>query len=215
MKNPPGKDSGPPDRQRHGFTLIEIQITMLIFSMVVLAVVYVNMIGLKLDQLTNSKLGASDDTRRTMGLMSKEMRSATGFAIGNGTGGSTFTQIPGGTTQRGNSLRIYTSQDNSRYVDYFFQAMTLPSGQIEGQLRRRYVADTTSTVVAKYLTTNSMFFQEEGFDGTVKTGYDYKSLVHVTLDFYQFQFPMTRVGTGYYYDEYMVDYRLTPHVPRR
>ena len=41
-----------------------------------------------------------------------------------------------------------------------------------------------------------------------------KYVIHFALDFVEYQYPLTKVGTnGFLYDRYVVDFRATPHVP--
>jgi len=71
--------------------------------------------------------------------------------------------------------------------------------------------------VASHLTNQpgslGMIFRVEHPDGTVQTDWSHKGLVHTTLWFWQYQFPLTSVGSGCHYDVYKMDMRITPHVP--
>jgi hypothetical protein len=57
----------------------------------------------------------------------------------------------------------------------------------------------------------------ENYDGTVATnqgnGRNYKGVIHVKLQFCQFQYPLTPVGTNGLYDYYKMEFRATPHLP--
>ena len=38
-------------------------------------------------------------------------------------------------------------------------------------------------------------------------------MIHTSLQFAEFQYPLTKVGTNYFYDYYKMEFRFTPHVP--
>jgi prepilin-type N-terminal cleavage/methylation domain-containing protein len=191
-------------RGPRGFTLAEMMIALTIFSFVIMAMVYTNLFCLKQDQLVSSKLGASDESRRTLATMSREIRSARAFQVGNGSKDS-FTAVTNGMQQIGNALEVYSTPDLNNYTRYYFDTNA-------GELRRIKSGDTEPTLVAQYLT-NSMFFTAEYYNGTLMTDLTLKGVVHVILDFYQYQYPLTKVGPGYLYDRYKMEFRLTTHAP--
>jgi hypothetical protein len=41
----------------------------------------------------------------------------------------------------------------------------------------------------------------------------YKRVIHTKLQFCQFQYPLTDVGTNGLYDYYKIEFRVTPHLP--
>ena len=57
----------------------------------------------------------------------------------------------------------------------------------------------------------------EDFDGKVATNQDgskaYKHVIHTTLQFCQFLYPLTQVGTNGLYDYYKLEFMATPHLP--
>jgi hypothetical protein len=69
-----------------------------------------------------------------------------------------------------------------------------------------------STVVASNLI-NSLYFTSESFNGTNQCLATYKSVIHTTLQFCEFVYPLTRVGSNYMFDYYRIDCRATPHLP--
>ena len=81
--------------------MVEMMVTMAIFSLAILGVFYAHIFGLKQDRLISSKLGASDQSRRGFDTLTRDIRSAKIWAIGNGTATS-FTPIPNGTLTTAN-----------------------------------------------------------------------------------------------------------------
>jgi Tfp pilus assembly protein PilW len=191
-------------RRCRALTLIETLVTMSIFSLVVIAFIYAQMFGMRQDQLIQSKLGASDNSRRGFDEMANDIRAAKIWSVGNGSEGG-FTPVPNGNPQVGNALEIYTTTDRNAYIRYYFDTDA-------GELYRVRSGEAVPTRIAQYLT-NSMYFRAEDYRGNVQTTLNHKGVINVMLQFYQYQFPLTRVGTNFYYDYYGLQFRVTPHVP--
>jgi prepilin-type N-terminal cleavage/methylation domain-containing protein len=68
-----------------GFTLPEMMVTLAIFSMVVLAVVSVNLFGMKMIELTEPKMLADAETRRLFNTFLEDVRSANRVRVIDGT----------------------------------------------------------------------------------------------------------------------------------
>ena len=194
-------------RGEQALTLIEMMVTMSIFLLVVGAIIYANMFGMKYDELVNSKLGASDASRESFDKLSTEIRSAKIWAVGNGTQ-TTFTACTNGAAQQGNALQFSFTTNTSAYVRYYFD--TTSNQLCRVQLMQS--GQSSFDVLAKNLT-NIMMFTAEDYAGSVKTNLAYKYVVHFTLQFFQYQYPLTRVGPGYLYDSYKLEFRVTPHCP--
>lgn len=206
---------GGPANNRQAVTLVEMLVSVGVFSMVTMAVMYAFMFGTRLDQLTQSKLGASDQSRRGFDLLVTDVRSAKMTAIGNvvvnGDGSlSSFTEVANGSPQQGTAIKLNLTTDPNTYVCYYFETSA-------GKLRRMHSGVSGSKVIAQYLTnstgSNTMFFRNELFNGTLRTDQTHKGVVSVTLQFSQYQYPLTRIGAGFYYDYYQLGFKITPHVP--
>lgn len=185
-------------------TLVETMITMGLFTMVVGAFVYTQLFGMKQDSVIQSKLGASDQSRRSFDLLARDVRSAKIYQVGNYSG-STFTAIANGTTQQGNAVQLCLTTNQATNIVYYFNTGA-------GELRRIHTGDATYTVIAKNLT-NSPSFSAERVDGSVQTDLSHKGLIHTKLEFWQYHYPTTLVGPGCYYDYYKIDLKFCPHVP--
>lgn len=191
-------------RKRRGMTLVEMMITMGIFSFVVMAFMYAHLFGLTQDQLVQSKLGASDSSRRGFQTMSEDVRRSKTWQIGN-VSSDVFTPITNGEEQIGNAVQIGTSIGSTSYIRYFFDTSA-------GELRRASSGVNGYTVIADYLT-NSMSFRAENYRGEIQTELNHKGVISVALEFRQYQYPLTQVGNGNFYDYYKMAFKLTPHVP--
>ena len=96
------------------FTLVELMLTMGIFSLATLGLITLHLFGQRQDQLVQSKLGASDQSRRAFDRLTEDIRAAKIWRIGNGEF-SDFTAIPNGTAQQGNAVRLQLTTAPSNF----------------------------------------------------------------------------------------------------
>lgn len=195
---------------RQAFTLVELMVSMSIFSMVTVGMMSLHLFGQRQDQLVQSKLGASDQSRRSLSMLTDDIRSAKIYSIGNGEF-STFTAIANGTAQQGNAVKLQLTTDPSRFVVYYFDTT-------ERKLYRQHSGSPlpARTLIASGLTNftaNSMSFRGENYRGATQTDLTHKGVVSVLLEFAQYQYPLTQVGPGLRYDYYKMEFKVTPHVP--
>jgi prepilin-type N-terminal cleavage/methylation domain-containing protein len=186
-----------------GFTLIEMMTTSAIFSMVVLAAVYTQIFGLKQDELAQSQLGASDASRKGFGQLGLDIRSAKIWSVGNISSGN-YVAIANSTTQQGTAIQLSLTTATNIYIQYYFDTNA-------GALYRQH-SGSSATLIATNLT-GTLFFRAEDYTGTVLSTLTQKAVIHVMLQFAQYQYPLVNVGTGYLYDYYRLEFRLTPHCP--
>jgi hypothetical protein len=192
-------------------TLPEMMTTLFIFMMTLAALLYTHMFGLKQDQLVESKLGASDHARKGFGIMSREIRSAATHAVGSYSGG-VFNEIAAGVLQQGNAIRLCFGTNKLFYTTNIYYFDTTLSNNFRLMRKRN---NSTANMVAGNLT-NSLTFTAEEYSGTATTNNSDRKIIHFTLDFLQYQYPLTKVGSGggYLYDRFKMDFRVTPHVPQ-
>jgi hypothetical protein len=196
-----------------GLTLVETMTAMGVFSLVIMALLYAHIFGLKQDQLVESKLGASDQSRKSFEQIMRDVRGANTYDIGNYSG-STFTLVPDGTLQNGNAVRIYLTTNRTFSIIYYFDTNSTPG---TNTLKRIHTGDASATTIADHLTNyygGLLLFCSEDHLGNTITDLSNKRVVHFTLGFLQYQYPLTRLGSGsnYLYDFYKMEFRVTPHV---
>ena len=191
---------------KQAFTLVEMMITMAIFSLGMAACLYVHLFGLRQDQLVESKLGASDQSRKSFDRITSDIRSAKVWQIGN-YASSAFTANAFGTNQQGNALQISFTNNYSVNVTYFFATV---AG--DGQLCRIRTGDSTCSVLASNLF-NTLSFVAEKEDGSIVNDLQWRYAIHFILQFRQYQYPITVVGTNGLYDFYKMEFRVTPRAP--
>ncbi|MGO9203113.1 MAG: hypothetical protein ACLQM8_21545 [Limisphaerales bacterium] len=194
-----------------GMTLVEMLVTMCIFSFVVLGLVYLQMFIMKYDQMTTSELGASEMSRMSFNDLVSDIRTSWTWAVGTGNQ-TNFTPVPNSSPQEGNALQLSPTQNTNNYVRYFFMTNVTPS-LTNFMLCRMTNGMASYDVIAQNLTNNyyTNMFVAEDYRGNVLTTLRYKYVIHVTLEFCQYQYPLTKVGPGYYYDDYKMNFRVASH----
>jgi len=206
--------AGKPSRTVGGaaFTLVEMLVTVALFSILLTAFIYAHIFGLRYDELVCSKLGASEQARMSFELLTSDIRASKIWRIGNGTR-TTFTNIPNATTMIGNAVQLSWTTDTNQWVRYFFEtngpATTEPNGRL-----CRITSDGYYDILAQYLTNvsgTSMQFRAENYLGNVVTDYQYKYVIVTLMEFFQYQYPQTYVGPGLYYDYYRIQLKATSH----
>ena len=212
--------SGPSAAGRtRGFTLVELMFSLSIFSLVALALVTAHLMGLRENQLIESKCGASDSSRRALSKLPEDIHSAKMWLIGNVSAPFTnFTAISDNTAQNGNALQLFQTTNASAFILYYFDLTDAANNN--GRLCRLSSANPTPVCLASNLVnwlTNGYSFVAEDYTGTVATNEGcsraYKGMIHVKLQFAQFQYPLTPVGTNGLYDYYKMEFKATPHLP--
>jgi prepilin-type N-terminal cleavage/methylation domain-containing protein len=198
-----------PGRRARAFTLVEMMVALGVFSFVVVGLVYTQMFCLKYDELANSKMGASESSRRSFDLLMTDVRSAKVWRIGTGSTNS-FTAVTNGTLQIGNAIQLSPTTDTNFFVRYFFDTNKY-------MLYRGNYANNTllkcQTLAANLTNTTgeSMSFHAEDYRGSNMFDFQYKYVVVATMEFAQYQYPLTKVGPNYYYNYYRMQLKLASH----
>jgi type II secretory pathway pseudopilin PulG len=202
-------------RPELGMTLVEMMFTFFLMGVVIAGVMSANFLGLRENKLMESKAGASDSARRYINQMLYDIRSAKGFDVGT-MSGTNFTAVTNGSFQ-GSGLKLYmvavsTNQvvDASRYTLYWFD--TSQTNNSNGMLWRMNSTNGAAVVIVSNLI-NTFTFTSEDYLGNTQSVRTYKGVIHCTLQFSQFQYPLTPVGTNGLFDYYRIDCRATPHIP--
>ncbi len=205
------------ERSQRAFTLVEMMFSMVIFTLVLAALLGSHMVGLREEQLLESKCGAADMARRVLARMPEDIRMSKMTFIGT-MSGTNFTAITDGSAQTGPALQLFQTTNNSAFILYYFDLSQAASNN--GRLMRFSTVQPTPICIASNLVnwlTNGYSFVAEDCTGTVITNEGssvaYKSMIHVKLQFAEFLYPLTPVGTNGLYDFYKLEFKATPHLP--
>lgn len=185
-----------------------------ILVMVILALLSAHLIGLRMDQLVGSKAGASDSSRRVLNQLPTDIRSSKQWNIG-GFSGTNFVSLTNGQAQQGVALRLFpTTNFSTPFILYYFDLSD--TAHSNGKLMRTVNTNWNPVVLASNLI-NTLYFTAEDYTGKTATNEGnsmaYKNVIHTTLQFCQFQYPLTSVGSNCLYDYYRLDFKVTPHLP--
>ena len=159
-----------------------------------------HLLGLKLNELTRSKLTASDAARNTISRMVDDIRAAKMIQVGSGSP-TTFNAIANGTVQQGSALRIYPSTNTNSFVVYYLDST-------DSKLKRGTNGSNSPKVIAQFIT-NSVVFTSENYSGTILTESQNNRVIGLNLQFYQIQYPIATVGQGGLYDFYQLRTKIT------
>jgi len=185
---------------RSAFTLAEIMTTLGLFSLVVIGVVYSQMFGMRLFNITSTRLGASDNARKVLNRVRDDIRSGKILYVGNG-GQAGFTNIALHGLRQGNALQICPTPNTNVFIRYYVDTTN--------QCLKRIASDSDEVqVLAPYLTNQIAFFAEDLWGHTL-TNDQNNRVIRMVLDFYQWEFPVAQAGAGAFYDSYHLQTRTT------
>jgi hypothetical protein len=220
---------GPRRTTACAFTFAEMCIALGVFSMVVAAMVAVQLFGLRMYTLAATKLSATEGCRKTLNAIRDQIREANYIDVGICTSTpSFFSSLSTNVSQQGNAVKvyptIYTNIYNASYnvnvYSLFYLDMTDPNNF---KMTRFTVASnaanagfvTNTTVLAGYIT-NLDIFTAEDYQGTPLTNeqsWDKREVISIKLQFYQWEYPIANVGTNAgansMYDSYQLRTRVT------
>lgn len=194
-------------RGRAGWTLMEALVSLWVFSFVLVGMlVYGQMFGWRMNQVVQSKLGASETARRDFNQLTGDIRSARQWKIGAGSL-SSFTACGNGTLQQGNAVQVWPCPDTNVYIRYYFDSNAWTLNRVTNGM-------TTNQVLARNLTnisSGSMAFTGQNFNGTNVYDLQLKYAISTILEFSQYQYPITPVGSNRYFNYYRIQLKATSH----
>jgi prepilin-type N-terminal cleavage/methylation domain-containing protein len=160
----------------NGFTLPEILIAMTVFLFVVGGIISANLFGLRMFQITETKLNVTQWSRETIEKITGEIHACNSLSIltidtnGNSAG------LLDGETQQGNALQIYPTANTNNYIIYFVN--------LADQTFRR-TDQSSNTMILADSVTNTLPFSARDFSGNMLTNSQNNQVIHLTLEFHQ------------------------------
>ena len=162
-----------------GFTLPEILVAMTVFLLMVGGIIAANLFGLRMFQITQTKLNVTTWSRETVEQITAEVRACNNMWVGNITTNGIFEGLLDGETQQGAALLIYPTTDTNTYTIYFVNSSDQTFRQTV------HASSGTNSVILADSVTNLMAFAAEDFSGNVLTNSDNNRVIQFTLEFYQ------------------------------
>jgi len=203
-------------RSTRAFTLVEMMFASATLIILIMALLSAHLMGLRLDQMVESKEGASDTSRRVLNQLPIDIRSSKMWVIGN-ISGTNVTAVAGSVACQGNALKLFETTNGSQYILYYFDLSD--SNNSNGKLMRTCSTNWSPVCLASNLVNwlgNGYTFTAENYNGTVATNQGtsvaYKNIIRTVLQYCQFEYPLTPVGTNGLYDFYKIEFRATPHL---
>lgn len=217
-----------PRKAFNAFTLVEMMVAISVFSLVVLATVAMQIYAMRVYTLAATKLTATADARQAMNDIRDQVREARLVYVGNyvyntGVPPIDFSPITNGAPQQGNALMIYpTTTTNSFTLVYLepgyksnnftsFSSSGAPLGT-NSLLMLIYTNGGlyVSNDVADFIT-NQIVFDAENFEGQMLSTNENNYLIHMTLNFSQWEYPIAYIGSNDFnaYDYYQLNSVMT------
>lgn len=172
---------------RAGFTLPELLIAITVFILLLGGILSSHLFGLSLWRITETKLNATEDARRTLGKLVDEVQTCNSGLVGTISNG-VFVALLDGQPQQGSGLLIYPSSSRTNFIIYFINPT-------DKTFRRTTSKAGTATVLADSVT-NSLAFRAQDYLGNVATNNQGNRVFHLNLEFYQPR--RTMQGADYY-----------------
>jgi prepilin-type N-terminal cleavage/methylation domain-containing protein len=184
-------------RFRRAFTLTEVMTSMAIFSMVMVAVIYGHLFGLRLFNISATRLSASQSSRAALNHVCEDVRRGKLLYVGNGSS-TGFTNVPMNSPRLGNALEIFPSGATNAFIRYYMD----PGAKA---LKRFDSSSGSVQTIAPFITNQTVFCAED-FAGNALTNDQNNRVIKMELDFYQWEFPVAQIGA--YYDSYHLQTRI-------
>ena len=173
-----------------GFTLPEILIALTVFTFVLAGIIAANLFGLRMFQVNEAKLIATEWSRNTFGKITDEIHTCNTVSVGNMTTNGNFEGLLPGEVQQGTAIEIQPTTNTASLIYYFVDSL-------DGTFRQTVSAPSgTNTIILADSVANTMVFKAQDFLGQVLTNSQNNQVIHLTLEFYQPEHFM--VGPDYY-----------------
>lgn len=173
-----------------GFTLPEILIALTVFMIVLAGILAANLFGLRMFQVNEAKLNATEWSRHTFGKITDEIHTCNTVSVGNMETNGSFEGLLPGEVQQGSAIEIQPTTNSTTLIYYFVDSLD--------ETFRRTVSTPggANTTILADSVTNTVVFKAQDFSGQVLTNNQNNQVIHLTLEFYQPQQFM--VGPDYY-----------------
>jgi len=184
----------------NAFTLTEMMVTVAIFSMVVIAMVLLQIFGLKMGSLTSSKLKSTADGLKVLDQIRNQILGASeAVLIGNvNASNNTFTAIANGQPAIGNAVLVSNSSAN--LVVFYLNTAT-------GTFYECASTNNNQPMTLAHAVINSQPFRaEDCFGNTLQMGSSTHYSIKTTLQFSNLVYAIPTPV----YDTYLLQSRATP-----
>ncbi|HTY89157.1 MAG TPA: prepilin-type N-terminal cleavage/methylation domain-containing protein [Candidatus Acidoferrum sp.] len=212
------------------FTLPEMLIAMTIFSMVIAGMITIHIFGLRVYTLAATKLTATAGCRKALNSIRDQVRQAKLVDIGTcSSGPASFSSLGLTNVQVGNALRLsLTNNWTNGYTLYYLDTTLITTNylvqiavtNIGGSSNASFLS---TNILASYVTNSDIFTAQDYWGNNLtnenSTDNQLQSIpnrlvVYVKLQFYQWEYPIAKVGASNAWNAYDY-YQLRTRITRR
>jgi prepilin-type N-terminal cleavage/methylation domain-containing protein len=184
---------------KKAFTLAEFLIALAIMSLVGGASLAIYLYGFRMVQVIRPKLTASADTRKTLALLTDDVRTAYKIRLGTRATGGAFTELPLFSAQIASAMMINSSTNTNKFALYFWDS--------SDETVRRSTNNSRGVIVASGVT-NELIFTAEDYRGLPHTNTMASTVIGVNLQYYQRQYSKAASTKPGYVDYYQFRTRI-------
>jgi hypothetical protein len=176
--------------------------------MLLLGMIYVFIFGQRYDSIVGSKIGATDIARMARAKILEDIHGSKGMYIGTNYGGTNFVAVPVNATEIGTALELlYNTNWTTNVIVYFYDPVLQ-------NLDRCTNGISGSNIIAYNITNTFHFSAEDNTNGvltpvTTSLAEDNEPLIDVFMEFYQYQYPLTRIGSNQLFNYYKLEFMAT------
>jgi prepilin-type N-terminal cleavage/methylation domain-containing protein len=206
------------------FTLVEMIVAISVFSLVILATIAMQIYASRVYTLAATRLTATEQARATMNDIRDQVRNARLVDVGQYTAATgnplvDFSAMTNGDPQQGNALMIYPTTSTASFTLVFLQpgngsnSWASTSAANDNQVIMLTYTNGSmenSNIIADYVT-NQYVFDAENFEGAILSSNENNYLIHMTLSFSQWEYPIAYIGSNSFnaYDYYQLNTVMT------
>ena len=200
-------------RRGRGFTLAEMLVACATMVVVFGAVIAANLWGLAMTQRSEIWLVTSDDSRKTMGLLHEDVRTASTIYVGTGSLAG-FTNAGATNIQAGNAMLLYPSTNTNSWTLYYYD--TVSNTLFRTNWDGTSVGDFRVATANPITNDNPIFTMQDYLGNTINGGtvnsYDNVNpwpLVNIYLSFTKLQNPQVLIAPGNPVDFYQINTKVS------
>jgi hypothetical protein len=207
MKLPPDNQVRSRRMRASAFTLAEMYISLAVFAFVIAATVAIQYYGLNVYYLSATKLTATTGGRKTINTVRNQILGAVYLKVGIYSN-AVFKPITNGVQQIGNAIKIYPTTNPVPYTIFYMQPGA--TGRLNSITYDDHSNAGPVIALASWIT-NYLCFQAESYQSwktnCILITNQNNRVIHLTLHFYQWEYPVARIGNVY--DYYTLQTRAT------
>lgn len=167
------------------FTLAEVMTALAIFSLVVIAMVSLQLFGFKMNALADAKLKSTTSGLNILDQIQNRVLEAYSVAVGNGNSTSFTT-----TGSTGNALQIYPGTNVNNYLRFY--VMTNTGGLYELNSTNQQMSLIASNII------NQTAFETVDFQGNISSSSQEHYSIRMILHFSRLAFTLPSSNSDYY-----------------